>query len=119
MYYNLLKINGYNLVKPRSGQLNIDYEDKYTEYVTETGKTVIEQSRVGKRSGSVSYEALLKKDLTDFKNAIALVSDMTIYDPLTDSIFDIKALITNIKVTMIAHQEEADAWSLSFTFKEL
>lgn len=116
---DLLKINNYTIVKPRSGKMSISYSDVYSEYMSEAGTRTIEATLTNKISGSVTYDALLSSDLTAIKNAITLVSTLKIYDPMTNTIKTISALISGISTTMIAHRTDADVWSLTFNFEQL
>ena len=116
--YKLLKINGAELPNAEGG-FTVSQNVKYNTYEAEDGSTTVEQIRVGIIKGTVSYKGLLIDDLKEVASHLTLVSDVEIYNPLTDSIKVIKAKIEGISMKKIVYKNNVNAWSLDFTIEEL
>ena len=116
--YDLIKINAVKIPDPKAGNITINYKNKYNEYAGEDGSTTIEEI-TQKMEGTVTYNGLFEADLMAIKNAVALVSDLTIYDPMEGTTRTFAALIDEGSATMKAYQNNVSAWSYSFNFREL
>lgn len=119
--YDLISINGTAIpdVEAGKGEVTVQDNPKYKEYETEDGGKVIEVIAEDKLKGVVSYSGLLQSAVQSVRNAISLVSTLTIYNPMQGQTKTFQALILPGAVTKLIHDEGANAWTFSFDFEEI
>ena len=116
--YKLLKINDVDFPEPY-GSFTLSKSDKVNEYECEDGSSTIEIVRVGVVSLKVAYNALTVDKVRELCDAISTVSNVTVFDPQTNTIKSIKAHVSNIQTGKMYHKNDLSVWSLSFDINEL
>lgn len=117
--YDLISINGVNAPDVKKGTLTIMPNPKYNEFEVEDGGKVVEVIAETKLKGTVSYTGLLQSEIQALRAAIGLVSQMTIYNPYSNSARTFTALITITAGDKIIHDAVANAWTFAFDFEEI
>lgn len=115
----LVKINNVEIPNVDKGSIDVNSVDMYNSYKTEDGGETTEEIRTGKVSASVSYKGLQAADIATIKAAITLVSEVTLYYPMTNTAKTITARVTNCKAKIIAYYGNVSLWSFSFTIDEV
>lgn len=115
--YDLLKIN--NVTFPRPAKFDINLEDKTNEFNAENGSRTIEIIREGIVSISVSYNSLTAAALQRCKGAILKISQVTFYNPYTDTVETKQMEVAGMTTGKQYHENNISTWSLSFSLKEL
>ena len=117
--YDLISINGVSIPDVKKGSLSVAPNPKYTEYDGEEGNKIIDVISTDKIKGTVSYSGLLQSELQTIYSAIDLVSEMTIYNPLSGLTRTFMALILIGEPEKIIHDANANAWTFGFDFEEI
>lgn len=119
--YDLISINNVDIpdVRLGKGAVSVQRNPKYERYDCEEGNVVVDPYSTDKIKGEVSFNGLLQSDLQTIASAVALVSQMTIYNPLSGTTRTFMALIEENPADKIIHDANANAWSYGFTFEEI
>ena len=119
--YDLISINNVAIPDVRAGKgaVSVQRNPKYERYDCEEGNVVIDEFSSDKIMGEVAFSGLMQSTLQTIASAISLVSEMTIYNPLTNSTRTFMALIIESPAGKKIHDANANAWSYGFTFEEI
>lgn len=119
--YDLISINNVDIpdVNLGKGAVSVQKNPKYARYDCEEGNAVIDPYSTDKIKGEVSFSGLFQSDLQTIASAVTLVSQMTIYNPLSGHTRTFMALIEESPAEKIIHDANANAWSYGFTFEEI
>lgn len=116
--YNILQIGNLVFQTPQ-GEVTFKRDDVIKEYETEAGTTRVELIRSRVRSGTITFGGLLVGDIATYAAALSTVTEITIFNPMTNDTKTFNALITNQQCRKIEHNTNFSAWSFSFDFKEI
>lgn len=117
--YDLIELNGVAVPDVKKGSLSVGRNPKYNEYETEGGGKVIEIIEEKMLKGSVSFNGLFQSEIQTIEASISTVSEMTIYNPLTNTTRSFMALITTHDSEKKIHDARANVWSYGFDFEEI
>lgn len=117
--YDLIELNGVAVPDVKKGSLSVGRNPKYNEYETEGGGKVIEIIEEKLLKGSVSFNGLFQSEIQTIEASISTVSEMTIYNPLTNMTRSFMALITPHDSEKKYHNESMNVWSYGFDFEEI
>lgn len=119
MSYDLISINSYDLPDVKKGSVTISPNPKYTAYDCEDGGKIIDVLEQHMITGTVKFNGLLQSELAEIYEHIDVVSEMSIYSPLTGQVKTFLALVTVDDVDKIIHDANANAWSFGLKFEEI
>ena len=116
--YNILQIGNLVFQTPQ-GEVTFKRDDKINTYETEAGTTRVELIKQRIKSGTISFGGLLVEDIDTYAAALSTVTEIIIFNPMTNDTKTFNALITNQQCRKIEHNANFSAWSFSFDFKEI
>lgn len=115
--YDLLKIN--NVTLPKPAKFDISLDDKTNEFNAENGTRTIEVIRENIASISVGYDSLTADNFQTVKGALSKISQVTYYNPATQTLRTVQMEVSNIMQGKNYHDNNISTWSLSFDLREL
>lgn len=119
IYYDLIELNGVKIPDVKKGSLTVARNPKYNAYDTEGGGKVVEIIEEHMIRGSVAFNGLYQSEIQTIEASLSTVSEMKIYDPMTNTTRSFLALIEPQDMEKKIHDDRLNVWSWGFNFEKI